>query len=101
MPAYVVAFVDEVIDPAGLQQYAAGAAELMARFGGRYLFASFGPQPLEAAGVPPQAIAVSEFAEASQIHALWHAPEYAPLRDLRQRSARVRIYLADAPPASG
>ena len=101
MPAYIVALVEEVIDPAGLQQYAGGAAELMARFGGRYLFASFGPQPLEAAGVPPQVIAVSEFPDAGQIHSFWRSAEYTPLRELRQRSARVRIYLADAPPGAG
>ena len=49
MPAYLVALVEEVVDQAGLQQYAGGAAELMARFGGHYVFASFGPQALEAA----------------------------------------------------
>ena len=100
MPAHLVALVDEVIDPAGLQQYAGGAAELMARFGGRYLFASFGPRSLEGGGAVPQAIAVAEFPDADRIQAFWHAPEYVPLRELRQRSARVRIYVADAPPAA-
>ena len=99
MPAYIVALVDEVRDPAGLQQYAGAAAQLMARFGGRYLFASFGPQALEG-DAAPQAIAVSEFPDASRIQAFWRAPEYDPLRELRQRSARVRIYLADAPPSA-
>ena len=100
MPAYIVALVEEVRDAAGIQQYAAGAAELMARFGGRYLFASFGPRSLEGEGAVPQVIAVSEFPDAGQIEAFWRAAEYVPLRELRQRSARVRIYLADVPPSS-
>ena len=97
MPAHLVALVDEVLDPAGLQQYAGAVSELMSRFGGRYLFASFGPRVLEGSG-PLQAVAVAEFPDADRIHAFWSAPEYVPLRELRQRSARVRIYLADAPP---
>jgi uncharacterized protein (DUF1330 family) len=99
MPTYLVAIVEEVTDPEGLQRYAGGAAELMARFGGRYLFASFGPRTLEG-GPPPQAIAVAEFPDAAGIEAFWNAPEYVPLRDLRHRSARVRIYAADAPPGA-
>ena len=98
MPAYLVALVEEVLDPAGLQQYAGGVANLMLRFGGRYLFASFGPQPLEGDDSAPQVIAVSEFPDRGRIQEFWAAPDYAPLRELRQRSARVRIYLADAPP---
>lgn len=97
MPAYLVAFVEEVIDPAGLQQYAGGAAELMARFGGRYVFASFGNRTLEG-GPPPQGMAVAEFTDAAGIEAFWNAPEYVPLRDLRHRCARVRIYATDALP---
>ena len=100
MPAYIVALVDEVLDPSGLQQYAGGAAALMERFGGRYLVASFSPQTLEG-GAAPQVIAVAEFPDAAQVQAFWRAPEYVPLRELRQRSARVHIFLADAPPASG
>ena len=100
MPAYVVALVEEVIDPTGLQQYAGGAAQLMAQFGGRYLFASFSVQALEGAGSSPQVIAISEFPDVGKIQAFWNAPEYEPLRQLRHKSARVRIYTADAPPAA-
>ena len=97
MAAYLVAHVDEVLDPAGLQQYAGGAAALMARFGGKYLFASFGPQALEGDNAP-QAIAVSQFPDAAAIRAFLSAPEYEPLRQLRHRSARVRLLLAEAAP---
>src|SRR5688572_13412054 len=100
MPAYLVALVEEIIDPAGLQQYAGGAAQLMARFDGRYLFASFGVQVLEGGGPAPQVIAVSEFPNVGKIHEFWNAPEYEPLRELRHRSAKVRIYTADVPPTA-
>ena len=99
MTAYLVAYVEQVMDQDGLQRYAGGAAELMARFGGRYLFVSFAPRPLEG-DAAPQVLAVSEFPDAQAIQAFWDSPDYEPLRQLRHRSGRVRILLADtAPPA--
>ena len=100
MAAYLVAYVEQVLDQEGLQRYAGGAAELMARFGGRYLFASFGPRPLEGDHAP-QVLAVSEFPDARSIQAFWDSPDYEPLRQLRHRSARVRILLAEAAPLGG
>jgi uncharacterized protein (DUF1330 family) len=98
MPAYLVAQVDEVRDPAGMQEYVVGAAALMAKFGGRYLVAAFGPEALEGPP-PPLAIAVAEFPSIEQLRAFWSAPAYAPLRELRHRSAVVRLLMSDAPTA--
>ena len=97
MPAYLVAYVDEVRDAAGLQQASEEASVLMARYGGRYLFGAFAPESLE--GSPaPQAIAVAEFPSAEQFYAFWRSREYEPIRELRHRSASVRLLLAQTPP---
>lgn len=98
MPAYLVAQVDEVRDPSGMQQYAQQASALIGQFGGRYLAASFAPEAMEAHGAP-QALAVAEFPGVSEARAFLAAPAYAPLRTLRQRSATVRVLLVDGLPS--
>ena len=99
MAAYVIAQVDEVRDPSSFQQYAQQAAVLIVQFGGRYLAASFAPEAMEAHGAP-QALAVAAFPGLAEARAFLAAPEYAPLRALRQRSATVRVLLVDGLPGA-
>jgi uncharacterized protein (DUF1330 family) len=96
MPAHGIVQIEEVLDPAGLQQYVEQVVPLMAQFGGRYIITSFQTEPLEG-GWHPQGIAVVEFETADQLRAFWNSPEYEPLRQLRQRSVRTRIIMADTP----
>ena len=97
MPAYLIAQTEALHDLAGLQQYVAEVIPLMSRFGGRYIITSLATQVLEGEG-PTLAAAVAEFPSMERLRAFWAAPEYAPLRALRHRSARVRLVAADVPP---
>ena len=96
MPAYLIAQIEALHDLTGLQEYVAGVIPLMGQFGGRYIVTSLAAEVLEGEG-PTLAAAVAEFPSMEQVRAFWAAPEYAPLRELRQRSARVRIVAADVP----
>ena len=96
MPAYLIAQTEALHDLAGLQQYVAQVVPLMARFGGRYIITSLATEVLEGEGAT-LAAAVAEFPSMDQLRAFWAAPEYAPLRELRQRSARIRLIAADVP----
>jgi uncharacterized protein (DUF1330 family) len=97
VPAYIVAQVEELMDMDGLQQYIQQVIPLMERFGGRYIISSFAVEVLEGDG-PALAVAVSEFPSIEQLQAFWGSPDYVPLLALRNRSARVRLLAANAPP---
>jgi uncharacterized protein (DUF1330 family) len=99
MPAYLIALPEEIHDPSGLQEYIQQVIPLMAQFGGRYIITSFAVTPLEG-DITNVGAAVAEFPSMEQLRAFWDAPAYAPLRELRQRSLRVRIMAADVPPPS-
>lgn len=96
MPAYIIAQVEEVLDPEGLQEYIGRVIPLMEQYSGHYIITSFQVEPLEGER-HPLGLAVAEFPSREQIRAFWDSDEYTPLRELRQRSVRARISLADAP----
>ena len=94
-----MALVDEVLDGAGLQEYAAGAAALMSKFGGKYVCTSFAPEAAEGKD-RPAATAIAEFPSMDELRSFWNAPEYQPLRQRRQESAKVRIIFAEGTPGA-
>lgn len=99
MPAYLLALVEEVLDPAGLQQYVEQVIPIMAKFGGGYIVTSFAVEALEG-NVRPQGAAVAQFPSAEAARAFWNSEHYAPLKEVRNRCVRVNILLADVPAAS-
>ena len=99
MAAYLVALVDEVLDGPGLQEYAGGAAALMAKFGGKYVCASFAPEAAEGQD-KPAAAAIAEFPSMDELRSFWNSPEYEPLRQRRHESAKVRIIFAEGAPGA-
>src|SRR5688572_25930765 len=96
MPAYGFALIEEVMDQAGLQEYAGKVVELAAKFGGHYTIVSFAVTPLEG-NFKPIGTAVIQFPDAQKLREFWDCAEYQPLVQLRQRSARVNIIMVDAP----
>lgn len=96
MPAYLLALVDEVLDPAGLEQYVQQVIPIMAKFGGRYTVTSFAVEALEG-NTSAQGAAVAEFPSLDAARGFWNSDEYAPLKEVRKRSVRVKILLADVP----
>ncbi len=84
MPAYIIVNI-KVTDPVGYEQYKLQAPPLVAKYGGRYLVRG-GPVELIEGDWQPERLVVLEFPEAEAARAFLDAPEYAPVRKLRQAS---------------
>lgn len=87
MAAYVIAQV-EVTNPETFAQYAAQVPAVIEQYGGRYLVRGGKKQELEGEW-PVNRVVVLEFPSMEQLLRFYHSPEYAPLIELRQQSART------------
>ena len=98
MPAYVVVEVD-VLDPAEFDRYAEQAPRTIAQYGGRYL-ARGGRAALLDGEPAPKRVVVLEFPTLERAREWESSPEYAPLREIRRRAARVRMVVVEGIDAS-
>ena len=89
MPAYIIADID-VTDPQGYEEYRARVPAVIAALGGRYLVRGGAVEQLEG-GWPLKRCAVLAFEDMAALKAFWESPEYRPLRDIRERTAKSRI----------
>lgn len=93
MKGYVIAEV-EVTDPATFEQYRQGVPPTVAAHGGRYLVRGGAITPAEG-GWNPKRLIVLEFPDVAAAKA-WHdSAAYAPLKAMRERSARSRIVIVE------
>lgn len=96
MAAYIISRV-KISDPTAMADYMAKAPETVAEFGGRYLVRGNDVQALEGTG-EHQRMVVVEFPDKAAALGWYQSAKYAPLRELRQRSAETVILLADGVP---
>ena len=96
MPAYLIA--DETItDPQVFEEYKAAVLPLITRFGGRFLSRGGDMEVLEAGrDWTPSRMVIIEFPSMSALKAWYDCPDYAPVRDIRFRSAISTIVALDA-----
>lgn len=73
--------------------YGPAAAELVQRFGGRYLVRAPGAELLEGTGPLGASVVISEWPDAAAAKAFWTSPEYAEVRKLRDGIADVTVLL--------
>jgi uncharacterized protein (DUF1330 family) len=93
MPAYLIADV-EVTDPAGYAEYTRAIVATVDAHGGRYLVRGGRSEVLEGDWTPRRLVVI-EFPNAEALRAWYDSPEYAPLIDLRQRTANARLVMVD------
>ena len=93
MAAYVLLDI-EVLDRAGYDEYRKLAPASIERYGGRYLVRGGAVEKLEG-DWPLQRLVILEFPDAGRARAWWDSQEYRAARDLRQRTARARMVLAE------
>jgi uncharacterized protein (DUF1330 family) len=96
MTAYLIADI-EVTDAAGYDEYKARVPAVIAAFGGRYLVRGGAVEVLEGAW-RPRRTAVIEFPSLASLQSFWASADYAPLRALRERSARSNIVIVEGVP---
>ena len=89
MPAYLFANV-EVTDAAGYEQYRQRVSATIEAYGGRYLVRGGATEVLEGDWMPKRLV-ILEFADLAHLNAWYRSPEYKPLIDLRQRTAKSTL----------
>jgi uncharacterized protein (DUF1330 family) len=89
MPAYLIADV-EITDPVLFEEYRKRVPAIIAAHGGRYLARGGASEVLEGTWRPKRTVIV-EFASLASLKAFWESPEYLPLRELRERSAKSSL----------
>jgi uncharacterized protein (DUF1330 family) len=93
MAAYLIGEIT-VTDPVGYEEYRQLAPATVAQYGGQYLSRPGTVQHLEG-GWTPERFVLLQFESVEALTMWWESPEYRPLRELRERSARSHIILSD------
>jgi uncharacterized protein (DUF1330 family) len=91
MTAYLI-FDEDVTDPEGFQEYIQLAGPVLTRYGGKVLAAGGTLETLEGDWHPNQ-LAILEFESAEQAKRWYHSDEYAPVKDIRLKTANTRLVL--------
>lgn len=89
MAVYVIADL-EVTDPSGFDEYRQKVPATIAAHGGRYLARGGATEVLEGDWSPGRCVVI-EFPDMTHFRDWWSSPGYAPLRELRQRTARTNL----------
>lgn len=90
---YIIAEV-EVTDPTLFEQYRAGVPPTVAAHGGRYLVRGGAMTPAEGDWHPKRLI-VLEFPDLKAAKAWHESAAYAPLKAMRERSARTKMVIVE------
>lgn len=94
MAAYAIADVD-VTDPAVFEEYRGRVGDTIVKYGGRYVVRGGNSEVVEGSWRPKRLV-VLEFPNMERLKAWYHSPEYAPLKQLRFRSANTNVVLVEA-----
>lgn len=93
MPAYLIADI-EVTDPVGYDEYKKRVPAVITAHGGRYLARGGASEVLEGTWRPKRS-AIIEFPNLASMKAFWESPEYQPLREIRERSAKSNLVVIE------
>ncbi len=101
MPAYMIVTATIHDRESFVKGYGAAAAELLSRFGGRYVLRGPGATTLEGDWPDGASMVISEWPDKASALAFWNSPEYAEVRRLRDGAADVQVMLIEAPAING
>ena len=92
--AYVFGEI-EITDPATFEEYRKLVPDTVAAYGGRYLVRGPDSQPklVEGESQSNLRLVVLEFPSRERLEAWYESSEYKPVREIRFRSARSKVWL--------
>lgn len=93
MAAYVIAQI-EVTDPEQFEAYRRQVPDTLQPYGGRYIIRGGQTETLEG-DWQPKRLVVLEFPDRAQAKAWWASQAYAPVKVVRQRSAKTELIVID------
>jgi uncharacterized protein (DUF1330 family) len=97
MPAYMIVAAKIKDRAAFIEGYGKAAADLVARFGGRYVLRAPGAMLLEGAWGEGASMVISEWADKQAALAFWNSADYAEVKKLRDGLADCQVMLIEAP----
>lgn len=83
-----------------IKGYAAAAAELVTKFGGRYLLRAPGATLIEGDFGDGAGMVISEWPDREAVLKFWNSPEYQAAKKLREGMADCQVLIIDAPEIS-
>jgi uncharacterized protein (DUF1330 family) len=95
MPAYMIITAKIADRDAFIARYGKAAAELVARFGGRYVLRAPGAELLEGSFGERASVVISEWPDREAARRFWNSPEYADVKTLRDGLAECQVLLVD------
>lgn len=101
MTAYMIIVARIEDRQAFITGYGAAAAELVTRFGGRYVLRAPGAELLEGSFGEGASVVISEWPSKQAALAFWNSDDYAKVRMLREGVADVQVLLIEAPAIGG
>ncbi|RJP21912.1 MAG: DUF1330 domain-containing protein [Candidatus Abyssobacteria bacterium SURF_5] len=99
MQVYLIIDI-EVIDQALYSEYVRKVPATVEKYGGRYLARGGNIRTLSGDWRPERIILI-EFPSAEALRGWISSPDYAALRDIRERSTRDRAIIVEGVPSSG
>lgn len=91
MPAFMIITARIHDRDAFVAGYGKAAAELVARYGGEYVFRGRGAQLLEGEFGDGAAVLVSRWPDMASLRRFWDSPDYAAVKRLRDGLADVQV----------
>lgn len=92
VPAYLVANVEQVNDPAQFAKYGSQVGKTEARYGGRTLAIGM-PQDIDGSPLPRGRVVIIRFPSLKALHEWWDSPAYRAIRPLREHSTVSHLYV--------
>ena len=96
MPAYMIVTAQIADRDAFISGYGAKAAELVAKYGGRYILRGPGVELLEGDFGAGASMVISEWPDKEAVHRFWNSPEYAEAKKLREGIADCQVLVIEA-----
>ena len=97
MPAYMIVVAHITDREKFLSGYAPAAAELVSRFGGRYVLRAPGAEVLEGNIGPNRSLVISEWPDKAAALRFWHSDEYQGVKQRRAGACTAEVLLVEAP----
>jgi uncharacterized protein (DUF1330 family) len=95
MPAYMIIAAKIADRDAFIRGYGAAAADLVAKFGGRYVLRAPGAELLEGGFGDGASVVISEWPDREAAKRFWNSPEYAEVKTLRDGIAECQVLLVE------